>query len=150
MHDQQTGAGGLALGLVMLLTTAFCIASLGISIIVQSLIVSEISAKLAMVMTAWAGKSAHNGMNTYFVNAMHSMYRNLRLIAALMISFGIATPLLQIASLTTTITGLVAALITVGISNRHFKGVTGDVMGAANELARMTSLITILAVTGWA
>ena len=144
MHDQQTGAGGLALGLVTLLTTAFCIAGLSMSIIVQSLIVSEISAKLAMVMTAWAGKSAHKGMNTYFVNAMHARFRNLRLITPLIISVGIATPLLRIVGLTATIAGLVVALVMVGISNRHFKGITGDVMGAVNELARMTSLITIL------
>lgn len=144
MHDQQTGAGGLALGLVTLLTTAFCIAGLGMSVIVQSLIVSEISAKLAMVMTAWAGKSAHKGMNTYFVNAMHARFRNLRLITALIISVGIATPLLRIVGFTATIASLVVALVMVGISNRHFKGVTGDVMGAVNELARVTSLITIL------
>lgn len=144
MHDQQTGAGGLALGLVTLLTTAFCIAGVSMSIIVQSLIVSEISAKLAMVMTAWAGKSAHKGMNTYFVNAMHARFRNLHLITALIISIGIATPLLRIVGFTATIAGLVVALVMVGISNRHFKGITGDVMGAVNELARMTSLITIL------
>jgi len=39
---------------------------------------------------------------------------------------------------------LVLAFIIVGISNKHFKGITGDVMGGANELARMASLITIL------
>jgi len=149
MHDQQTGAGGLALGLVTLLATAFCIASLSTSNIVPSLIVSEISAKLAMVMTAWAGKSAHKGMNTYFVDAMHARLRNLRLTTALIISLGIATPLLQITGLTAIIAGLVVALVIVKTSNKHFKGVTGDVMGAANELTRMTSLITILAVIGW-
>ncbi|UCE15419.1 MAG: adenosylcobinamide-GDP ribazoletransferase [Candidatus Bathyarchaeota archaeon] len=149
MHDQQTGAGGLVLGLVTLLTTAFCIANLSMSIIVQSLIVSEISAKLAMVITAWTGKSTHKGMNTYFVNAMHAKFRNLRLIAALTCSVGITTSLLRFAGLTATIAGLVAALAMIGISNRHFKGVTGDVMGAVNELARMTSLITVLVTLQW-
>jgi cobalamin synthase len=37
-------------------------------------------------------------------------------------------------------------LILVGISNRHFKGVTGDIFGAGNELVRLTSLIAILIV----
>ena len=144
MHDMQTGAGGLTLGLVTLLTTAFCIAGLNADIIIQSLIIAEVSAKLAMVVGAWAGKSAHKGMNTYFVDAMHARYRSLRLIVALIISLGIAMPLLWIVGFITVIAGLVAALIMVGVSNRHFKGVTGDVMGAVNELARMTSLITIL------
>ena len=150
MHDQQTGAGGLAMGLVTLLTTTFCIAGLKANIIVQSLIVSEVSAKLAMVVGAWVGRSAHTGMNTYFINAMHGRYRNLRLTTALIISFGIAIPLLRIVGCTAVVMGLVSALIIVGVSNRHFKGVTGDVMGAMNELARMASLVAILAVVRWA
>jgi adenosylcobinamide-GDP ribazoletransferase len=72
MRDQQTGAGGLVLGLITILTTAFCIAQLSLSVIFQSLVVSEVSAKLAMVILAWCGKSAHRGMNTSFVNAMHN------------------------------------------------------------------------------
>jgi len=150
MHDQQTGTGGLALGLVTMLTTALCIAGLSMNLVVPSLIVSEVSAKLAMMIGAWVGNSAHKGMNTYFVNAMHGRYRNLRLITALTISFGIAVPLLWIGGFTAVITGLVTALIMVWVSNRHFRGVTGDVMGAMNELARMASLIMILAVVRWA
>jgi adenosylcobinamide-GDP ribazoletransferase len=150
MHDQQTGTGGLALGLVTMLTTALCIAELSMGIVIQSLIVSEVSAKLAMVVGTWVGKSAHNGMNTYFVNAMHGQYRNLRLITALIISFGIVIPLLWIIGFAAMIAGLVTALIIVNVSNRHFKGITGDVMGAMNEISRMASLIMILATIKWA
>lgn len=149
MHDQRTGAGGLTLGLVTLSTTAFSIAGLKPGNIVQSLIASEVSAKLAMVIVAFVGKSAHKGMNTYFVEAMHGQHRRLRLLTALTISFSIAITLLWIPGLIAAITGLVTGLIMVGISKRHFTGVTGDVMGATNELTRMTSLITILAVVKW-
>jgi len=149
MHDQQTGAGGLALGLVTILTTAFCIAQLNQNFVIQSLILSEVSAKLGMVIMAWVGRSAHMGMNTYFVNAMHGQYRNLRLIVALFIAFSVALFLLSSVGFTAVITGLVAALVIVGISNRHFKGVTGDVFGAGNELARLASLIAILMVSRW-
>lgn len=150
MHDQQTGTGGLALGVVTILITTFCIAELNMDIITQSVIVSEVSAKLAMVAGAWVGTSAHEGMNTYFVNAMHERYRNLRLITSLATSFGVAMPLLWITGITAVMAGLITSLVIVGVSNRHFRGVTGDVMGAMNELARMASLITILAVIGWA
>jgi len=136
--------------MVIISTTAFCIAGLNPGIIIQSMILSEVSAKLAMVVGAWVGKSAHEGMNTHFVDAMHGRRRKLRLTAALLISFGTAIPLLWIVGLITVLAGLVTALIMVGVSNRHFRGVTGDVMGAMNELARMASLITILAVVGWA
>ena len=149
MHDQQTGAGGLTLGLVTILTTTFCIAQLNQNFIIQSLIVSEVSAKLAMVVMAWVGRSAHKGMNTYFVNAMHGQYRNLRLMVAFFIAFSIALSLLSLVGFTAMMTGLAVALVTVGISNRHFKGVTGDVFGAGNELARLSSLIAILVVVRW-
>jgi adenosylcobinamide-GDP ribazoletransferase len=149
MHDQQTGAGGLALGLVVILTTAFCIARLNQNLIIQSLIICDASAKLAMVLMAWVGRSAHEGMNTYFVNAMNDRYRNIRLIVALFIALSMALFLLSVLGFIAIIGGLIAALAIVGVSNRHFRGVTGDVFGAGNELARLSSLIAILVVVRW-
>ena len=149
MHDQRTGTGGLVLGIVILLTTAFSIVGLKRNVVIQSLIASEVSAKLAMVAGAWVGKSAHEGMNTLFVNDMHDKYRRLRLVVALAISFGIVLPLFGVAGFITVATGLMVSLIMVGVSGRHFGGVTGDVMGATNELARMSSLIVILAASRW-
>ena len=150
MHDQRTGAGGLALGLVTILATASCIAELNHDSIIQSLIVSEVSAKLVMVIMAWVGRSAHKGTSTYFVDAMHGQYRSLRLVVALFITFGIAVCLLRIAGFVAVIAGLAVALVLIGVSNRHFDGVTGDVFGAGNELARLASLIAILVMVGWA
>ena len=149
MNDQQTGAGGLALGLVTILTTASCIAQLNQNRFIQSLIVSEVSAKLAMVIIARTGRSAREGMNTYFVNAMQGQHRNLRMIVALFITLGIVLPLMSVVGFAAVVAGLAAALVLTVISNRHFKGVTGDVFGAGNELARLASLITILMVVRW-
>jgi len=149
MHDQQTGTGGISLGLITLITTALCIAELNRTTAIQSLIVVEASAKLSMVIGAWNGKSAHEGINTYFVNAMHGRHRMLRLTATLIISFGIAGLLLWTYGFTGMMVGIITGLIIVWISNRHFKGVTGDVLGATNDLARMTSLIAILVVMKW-
>jgi len=149
MHDKNTGAGGLTMGLITLLTTAFCIAGLNANIVVQGLIVSELSAKLSMVVGAWAGESAHQGMNTYVINAMHGHNRKTRLIVSLAISFGIAIGLLWVIGFITVIAALIASLVMVAISRRHFGGMTGDVFGAMNELTRMTSLIAILVVVRW-
>ncbi|UCD26640.1 MAG: adenosylcobinamide-GDP ribazoletransferase, partial [Candidatus Bathyarchaeota archaeon] len=146
MHDQLTGAGGLVLGLMTILATAFCIAQLDQNFILQSLIVSEVSAKLGMVVIAWVGRSAREGTNTCFIEAMHGQYRKVRLIVALSISFGLALSLSCFAGFVAVIVGVVVALILVGISNRHFKGVTGDIFGAGNEIVRFTSLIAILIV----
>lgn len=146
MHDKQTGTGGFILGMVTVLATALCISQIKQSVVLQSLMVSEVFAKLSMVVLAWCGRSAHEGMNTYFVNAMHSSYRKLRLGASLAVSLIIAILSLKIAGLITLGVSLAATLILLWVSNRHFNGVTGDVMGASNELIRMISLLFILAL----
>ena len=150
MHDQLTGAGGLSLGIMTLLTTAFAISELDAAIIIQGLVVAEVAAKLSMVIGTWAGKAVHQGMSSPFLEAMHGKKGTARLIAALALSFGIAIPLLWLAGVIVMLAAIITSLIMVGISHRHFKGVTGDVLGATNELARMVSLITLLAVIVWA
>lgn len=149
MHDQLTGAGGLSLGIMTFLITALSIAELNTGIIIRGLIVVEVSAKLSMVIGAWAGNAAHQGMASSFIEAMHGKKGTARLIVALVISFGIAIPLLWLAGTVALLAAVVASLIMVGISHKHFKGVTGDVLGATNELTRMISLITLLAMIRW-
>jgi len=150
MRDQQTGVGGFALGLVTFLLTALCIAELDLKLVIQSLIVCEACAKLSMVFMARLGKSAHRGMNTYFVNAMHDKRRNIRLIAALSITLIIALPLLKVAGFIAIIACLTTASVLTLLSNRNFGGITGDVFGASNELSRLNALLTILVVSKWA
>ncbi|MCX8153053.1 MAG: adenosylcobinamide-GDP ribazoletransferase [Candidatus Bathyarchaeota archaeon] len=150
MHDQLTGAGGLSLGIMTFLTTALSIAALYKGIIIQGVIVAEVAAKLSMVIGAWAGNAVHQGMSTAFLEAMHGKNGNARLLAALAISFAIALPLLRLAGAFVLLAALAASFIMVGISHRHFKGVTGDVLGAMNEIVRLVSLVALLAVIRWA
>jgi adenosylcobinamide-GDP ribazoletransferase len=150
MHDQLTGAGGLSLGIMTMLITALAIGQLNSGIIVWGIIIIEASAKLSMVVAAWAGKSVHEGMNTPFLEAMQKGMGNLRLIIALIISFAIALPLLHWAGAFTVLAGILTGLVMVGIAHRHFNGITGDVFGATNELARMVCVIVLLAVAAWA
>jgi adenosylcobinamide-GDP ribazoletransferase len=89
-------------------------------------------------------------MSSFFLEAMHGKNGTARLAAALAISFGIALPLLWLKGAIIVLVAIITSLIMVGISHRHFKGVTGDVLGATNELTRMVSIITLLAVIGWA
>jgi adenosylcobinamide-GDP ribazoletransferase len=150
MHDQLTGAGGLSLGIMTMLITALAIGQLNSGIIVWGIIIIEASAKLSMVVAAWAGKSVHEGMNTPFLEAMQKGMGNLRLIVALLISFAIALPFLRWAGAFTVLAGSLTGLVMVAIAHRHFNGITGDVFGATNELARMVCAIVLLAVAAWA
>jgi adenosylcobinamide-GDP ribazoletransferase len=85
-------------------------------------------------------------MATSFLAAMHGGKGNLRLVVALIISLGIAVPLLWLNGAIVILAAVVAALAIVGIAHRHFHGVTGDVLGATNELARMVSIVVLVAL----
>jgi len=156
MHDQLTGAGGLSMGIMTMLITALAIGRLNgnggfkIPLIIGGIIAVEASAKLAMVIMAWAGKSVHQGMNSPFLEAMHGNKGKLRLIVAVVISFAIALPLLSWAGAFTVIAAIITSLVMVAIAHKHFNGVTGDVFGATNEITRMICLIVLLAVVAWA
>jgi adenosylcobinamide-GDP ribazoletransferase len=158
MHDQLTGAGAIGLCLMTYLITAFAFTELGrkvfignfaLPLIVPAIIVVELCAKLSMVVAAWAGKSVHEGMNSSFLEAMHGSKGNLRLAAALIISLVIALPLLHWAGIFTVLAAVITGLVMVAVAHKHFNGVTGDVFGATNELARMVCVIVLLAVAAW-
>jgi adenosylcobinamide-GDP ribazoletransferase len=102
-----------------------------------------------MVVMAWAGKSVHQGMNTSFLAFMHGPQGSVRLIVGLLISFAIALPLLRLAGAVVILAGILTSLVMVAVAHRNFNGVTGDVFGATNELARLVSLIAFLAVATW-
>jgi adenosylcobinamide-GDP ribazoletransferase len=146
MHDQLTGAGGLSLGIVTFLITFLSIAELNSDIVIQGLIVVEVSAKLSMVIGAYAGRSTHQGMSSCFLEIMHGKNGTLRMIVAMAISLGISLPLLWLRGAFVVFTSIITSLVMVEISHRNFNGVTGDVLGATNELARMVSLVSLLAV----
>jgi adenosylcobinamide-GDP ribazoletransferase len=146
MHDQLTGAGGLTIGMMTLLVTALAFAELNVNVLVQSVIVVEVCAKLAMVVGAWAGKAVHKGMASSFLEAMHGGKGNARLVAALAISLVIAVPLLWLNGAIVVLAAVVSGLVMVEIAHRHFKGVTGDVLGATNELARMVAVVVLVAL----
>lgn len=158
MHDQLTGAGAIGLTLMTYLITAFAfvelgrtvfIGSLALPLIFPALIVVELCAKLSMVVVARAGKSVHQGMNSPFLEAMHGSKGNLRLIVAVAISLAIALPILRWAGVFTVLAGIITGLLMVAVAHKHFNGVTGDVFGATNELARMVCAVVLLAVIAW-
>ncbi|MGA2628121.1 MAG: adenosylcobinamide-GDP ribazoletransferase [Candidatus Bathyarchaeia archaeon] len=143
MRDPTTGAGGLSLGLIILTTTAFSIGYIPARLIVPGLIVSESAAGFSMVFAAATGKSAHKGMNSIFVEAMHHK-RALRLFFSCVIVLAISLLSFRFGGLLVVIGAMLTALGMVTISNRHFGGLTGDVLGATNEISRVVSLILIL------
>ena len=158
MHDQLTGAGAIGLTLMTYIVTAFAFSELGrnifilnfrVPLIFPGLIVVELCAKLSMVVAAWAGKSAHEGMNSAFLSAMRGNLGNLRLVLASVISLVIAVPLLNWAGIFAVLAAVLTGFVMVAIAHKNFNGVTGDVFGATNELSRMVCVVVLLAAVAW-
>jgi adenosylcobinamide-GDP ribazoletransferase len=149
LHDLQLGTGGLVCGLVVLGTTAVAIASLNRNVVLQSIIASETAAKFSMVFLAAFGKSAHRGLNTYFVEAMHRNFRSARLLTACALLLAIVLLSLRIVGFSVAAASVLTAGLLLGISVHQFGGITGDTMGACNDLTRMISLLAILVFQGW-
>jgi adenosylcobinamide-GDP ribazoletransferase len=158
MHDQLTGAGAIGLCLMTYLITSFTFAAFSqnisygdwtVPLMVPALIVIELSAKLSMVVAARAGKSVHQGMNTSFLQFMHGTGGNWRLFVSLLISLAISILLLRWAGVFSVLAAIIMGLVMTAIAHKHFRGVTGDVFGATNEITRMVSAIILLAVFLW-
>ena len=149
MRDPTTGVGGFAVGSVILLLTVFSIAAMPSTLIVAGLAGAEASAIFAMVLATAVGKSAHKGMNTIFVECMHSR-RALRLGVSFVIILAISYLALKIAGFIVVAGAVVTAVVMVAVSNRNFGGLTGDVLGATNEIARAASILLVLVFLKWA
>lgn len=110
--------------------------------IIQSLIVSEVSAKLAMVTCAWQGASLQRGLGSLFINSMkkrHSLY-----LISLAASLFMSAMLLGLNGILAVISGILVGGFFIVLSERIFGGVTGDIFGATNEMARMIALFAVV------
>lgn len=148
MRDPQTGAGGFSLGVIVLAGTALAIANLQRAVLLPSLIVSEAAAKFAMVYEAWGSRAAHKGMSTTFVDSMHDNGIP-KLAASLAMFLLISFPLLPQLSFLVGLAAILVSSVLIAIASRLFGGITGDVMGATNEITRFVSLLAILGAASW-
>jgi adenosylcobinamide-GDP ribazoletransferase len=149
MRDLQTGTGGFTLGLVILTTTALSIGAIDRSLMIPTLIASEASAKFAMVSQAAFGRPAHRGMSTPFIKAMQSKGKWFRFGVALLLELVIGAATLHVVGLLLALFSLIVGLVMLAISSRAFGGITGDVLGASNDLARLLSIMTVVVTAKW-
>ena len=99
------------------------------------IIIAEVLSKYSMVLQCYLGKSAWKGMNTLFITEMKNkkkfLISNLILVASI-IPFGFNF-YYMIESVTTMLSVSITLLL---IANRSFGGISGDTIGATNEISR--------------
>jgi adenosylcobinamide-GDP ribazoletransferase len=106
-----------------------------------SIFVSEVIAKYTMVLQASVGQSAWEGLSSPFTKAMKDRRRLLTATGFMLPLICVATGLIGIMSLCSST--IIAMLIQYS-SNKNLGGISGDVLGASNEISRLSSLIVSL------
>ncbi|MBT4175350.1 MAG: adenosylcobinamide-GDP ribazoletransferase [Thaumarchaeota archaeon] len=143
MKDLSVGSAGIfsivlyAIGVIIALSF-----SSGMELF-KIILLSEVMAKFSMVLMAGLGNSASIGSNSPFIDSMKDKKR--------LLIAGIITiiPLLVIGEMNGLIvfaSGIIVTMFLVGLSTKSFGGITGDVMGACNELTRLSSLLIFVSL----
>jgi adenosylcobinamide-GDP ribazoletransferase len=116
------------------------------TILLSFLLTSEVIAKYMMVEQAHFGKAAWDGLGSFFVLAMKN---KMKFIVCTLLTLTIVFLVTGYEGLITlAIAFLVAGLIQF-IARLSFGGISGDVMGASNEIVRLACLISISSISGF-
>ena len=143
MKDLSVGSAGIfsivlyAIGVIIALSL-----SSGMELF-KIILLSEIMAKFSMVLMAGLGNSASIGSNSPF---MDSMKDKKRLLVAGIITIIPFIILGEMNGFIVFASGIVLTMFLVGLSTKSFGGITGDVMGASNDLTRLSSLLIFVSL----
>ena len=145
MHDMLTGAAAVASGVIVLTLTGLAFGSFSMWDILKVAIVAEVVAKESMVIMAYFGKKPdYQGSGYYVVEAMEN--KHAEAVASLALCAVVGFVLVGVWFVLVLAAMAVAVAVLTNHSNKTLGGVTGDVMGATNEINRVIALIMMLAI----
>lgn len=142
LADSAIGVGGaLALGvtLVVLALGALGFAGVDSMVAFRLVIAAEVGAKLGMVLVICYGRSAHDGLGSQFVDRHDREAYGPAVVAAvpaILLAPSGSTP----AVVGAVIAGPLVGALTLTWAHHALGGVTGDVIGATNEVTRAVGL----------
>jgi adenosylcobinamide-GDP ribazoletransferase len=107
-----------------------------------AVIAAEVAAKLGMVTIAWLGKPTHTGLGSIFLETA----KRKRNVVAYFLAFLIVYPLLGLMGLWVVLIGVLLGVLMERVAKSVFGGVSGDVIGATNEIVRAGVLVFVAGV----
>ncbi len=142
MRDTAVGTGGLIVCIIAILgifASLFSIQETNVLPLPYALIVAETSAKQSMVTVAAFGRKLHEGFGAMTVeNTKISDF-----IIGMVFTGAVSYFFLGFFGVEAFIASQLAGLLVLHVANRHFGGVSGDVVGASNEFGRLGALLYI-------
>lgn len=143
MRDPKVGSAGI-IGIVLYVAAAVIALSFmkGFELF-YAILIGEIIAKFCMVLSASIGPSAWHGSNSAFIESMKDKRK---LVIAAIITISVISAFQNTAGFVALGMGVIVTLIIVGVSRRSFGGISGDIMGAINELTRVSAFLVFVSV----
>jgi adenosylcobinamide-GDP ribazoletransferase len=115
-----------------------------------AIITAEVAAKLSMVTIVWVGKPSHKGLGSIFLaKAKKNLNAVAYLIATLVVFpyFALTSNLFfGLVAVGIVLVSIPVALVMKRVSDGVFGGVSGDMIGATNEVARAVTLVLFAAL----
>jgi adenosylcobinamide-GDP ribazoletransferase len=149
MKDTTVGAGGavaVALVVLGLATAGVGLAALPVMAVVLA-VTAEVGAKLGMALLVCLGSAPHEGLGSAFTkNPPRSVVPAVMVaVPAALLAWPRVVP-----AVATLLAAVVAALVVFRWARVNLGGVSGDVLGATNEIARIVALHAgVVAWTHW-
>lgn len=143
MHDPRIGSAGTVavsgyfIGMVIVISSITSLERLMIAIIL-----SEIMSKYSMVLQSHYCESAWDGYSSLFTKNMKSK-KKMAIATIITIILILLISNMSVIGLQIFIVGIICCLVVIYISKKNFGGITGDVMGATNEIVRLCSLLSL-------
>ncbi len=119
-----------------------------------AILAAEVAAKLSMVTIVWVGKPSHKGLGSIFLSKAKKNLNAVAYLIAVLIVFPFfaftISPLMGLVGVGIVLVSIPVAFVMKKVSEGVFGGVSGDMIGATNEVARAVTLVlfaVILLVT---
>ncbi len=145
MRDTAVGTGGIVFCMIAILGLYSSIVLIAEKneilpyILPSALIAAETGAKQTMVTVAAFGKRLHEGFGSMTVDNT----RKSDLLTGMVFSGAVCYLALGIPGIGALLFSQLAGFLVLNTANRHFGGVSGDIVGASNEVGRLAALLFI-------
>jgi adenosylcobinamide-GDP ribazoletransferase len=114
------------------------------------ILAAEIAAKLSMVTIVWVGKPSHKGLGSIFLSKAKKNLNIIAYVIAVLVVYPFfaltGNLLLGLVSFGIVLVSIPVAFVMEKVSESVFGGVSGDMIGATNEVARAATLVLFAVV----
>ncbi len=143
MSDPSVGSAGIITVILYVAGAIIALSSIKGFELFYAILVGEIIAKFSMVIVASIGPSAWQGSNSPFVDSLKDRKK---LAAAAVITIVSIAVFQNNAGFLALGVGIILSIIIALVSRRSFGGISGDIMGAVNEITRVSSFLVFASV----